>query len=59
MNQGDCVRDIRTGELGRIVGTMRWKGVFLVKGRDFERWVAEGYLKEERCTDSEKESSTP
>lgn len=57
---GDVVRDTRDDRVGKVIGFMRWKGVFLVKGNDFESWIAEGYLeKEETCSDTEKESGTP
>ena len=52
---GDVVKDKRTGKRGTVIGFMRWKGVCLVKGEDFENWVADGCLeKEETCSDTEK-----
>ena len=56
---GDVVRDRRENKVGTVIGFMRPAGVYLVKGKDFESWIAEGHLeKEETCSDTEKESET-
>lgn len=44
----DTVRNVRTGQIGRVVGFMTSEHVrYLVKGKDFEEWMPEPLLEKE------------